>query len=290
MEDLFAKIIADFAAAGIENPRYELRLLLAHILRVSPAEINLNMSASFDLQDKLLPLCRQRISHKPLDKIVGYRDFYKDTFLVTKDVLSPRPDTEIIVEKTLEYLQGRQQPKILDLGTGSGCIICSLLHEMTKAKGTAVDISASAVKVAEQNARKIGLSERIKFVAADWFEADFPVLIADKFDVIGSNPPYIASADIATLQPEVRDYDPHLALDGGIDGLESYARIIEIAPLLLNEDGWLIFESGYGQAGKIAEIGRKRGFIVCETAKDLAGIERCVIMKKDVAKIKKVSI
>ena len=284
MADYFTEIVRKLASFGIENPRLEARILTAHVLKLRSDEVFAGISVSDEDKAKIEALLEERLKHKPLDKIIGYRAFYKANFIVDKNVLSPRPDTEILVEEALAYLQNICHPKILDLGTGSGCIIETLLSEMPTASGVAADISVEALKIAQQNAQNLRVTERLKFVQADWFNADFTSRINDVFDVIVSNPPYIPTSDIAGLDIEVREYDPLSALDGGKSGYESYLKIAEITPILLKDNGYILLEVGINQATDVQRIFAYQGLRHVKTVSDLAGIERCVIMQKQLQK------
>lgn len=287
MSDFFLHMVQSLAAEKIESPRLEARLILAEVLQCRPEEIYQDIMLTSEQQKKAKRMLDQRLRHKPLDKILGHREFYKYDFYVSEDVLSPRPDTEILVEKALEILRSISNVKILDLGCGSGCIIASLLKDLPDAKGCAVDISAKALAVAVKNADALQISKRLRFVMASWFEADFADIIGEKFDMIVSNPPYIPSDDIETLDTEVKDYDPRLALDGGKSGFDSYERIAQTASQLLSERGYVLLEAGVGQAQQIADIYISHGFKLLQLVNDLSGIARCVILQKAVAENKK---
>ncbi len=284
MTDYFTQIVQKLVQAGIENPRLEARILLAHILHCEPDEIFTGINISPENMQRTEVLLQQRLAHKPLDKIIGKRAFYKAEFKVNEQVLSPRPDTEILVEAALEYLQNKAKPHILDLGTGSGCIIETLLQEIPDAKAIAVDISAAALQVAKENAARLKVSERLRFINADWFSTDFVQQINATFDMVVSNPPYIPTAQIADLDVEVKDYDPLFALDGGTSGFDSYRRIADIAPQLLKESGYILLEAGINQVEAIRNIFIQSGLKHVKTVRDLAGIERCVIMQKELHK------
>jgi len=286
MTDFFSQIIRKLAAEKIENPRLEARLMMAEALHCRPEEIYQDIKLTQEEQAKVEAMLDERLRHKPLDKILGHREFYKYDFIVTEDVLSPRPDTEILVEEALEILKNIPKPKILDLGCGSGCIIETLLKELPAASGCAADISDKALAVAKQNAENLGVNDRLRLLNADWFADDFVAATGETFDMIVSNPPYIPSADIETLDTEVKNYDPLTALDGGKSGYDSYERIAQIAPEMLQNSGYILLEAGYGQAEKIADIYIKQGFKLLKIVDDLAGIERCVILQKAVAENK----
>ena len=278
MADIFSEVMQKLTAAGVESPRLETRLLIATAAGIEPAQVFSDIVLNDAQISEVRAMTAARTAHKPLDKILGRRGFYKAEFAVNEDVLSPRPDTEILVEKALQYLPQAAR-NVLDLGTGSGCIIESILLEKKDLCGVAVDVSAAALNTARQNAENLGIGARLRFVRADWFAADFAAKIGQKFDVIVSNPPYIPSADIATLAPEVKNYDPMQALDGGADGYASYRRIAELAPELLSAGGYILLEAGIGQAEEIADIFKRAGLTHIETAADLNGIARCVILQ-----------
>ena len=197
--------------------------------------------------------------------------------LVTPDVLVPRPETELLVECAAKLAGNIEKPELLDVGTGSGAIIVSLLDMLPNASGTAVDVSPGALKVAQHNAESIGVAQRLKFVRSDLY-ANLPQ--GAKFDVIISNPPYIPSADIGTLAADVKR-EPRLALDGGADGLKFYRRIIAGAPKYLNDNGFMAFEIGIHQGAPVADLCRQAGFSVVAVRHDYAGIERMVFAAKE---------
>ena len=280
MKDFFDNIIQKLSVAGITNPRLEARLIISEVVNCQPSEIHSAVKLTVKQQKDITHLISQRILHKPLDKILGHREFYKYDFLVNEDVLSPRADTEILVESVLQYADIKQKLKILDLGTGSGCIIETLLKELPNAEGYAVDISAKALQTAKQNAQRLNIIDRLHFVQADWFSDDFVSFFSSSFDMIVSNPPYIPSNDICKLDTEVKDYDPLLALDGGNDGYKSYCRIAELTPQLLNTNGYIFLEAGYGQAEHIADIFTVHNLKLLNIIADLSGTARCIILKK----------
>ena len=224
MSEDFSTVMQALIDAGIASPRLETRLLLAEVLQQKPSEINENTVLDGNQQTKVQKLLRRRLQHEPLDKILEHKEFYKFDFRVSKDVLSPRPDTEILVESALEYIPQEKKVKILDLGTGSGCIIISLLLERLNASGDGVDASVAALAVARDNMRQYDLDNRLELIKADWFDDDFMHEIKAPYDFIVTNPPYIKTAEIANLEIEVRQYDPLTALDGGKNGYESVWR------------------------------------------------------------------
>ena len=209
----------------------------------------------------------QRAVHVPLQHLLGYQDFMGLRFQVNEYVLIPRQDTEILVEEAMRYLHDGM--RILDLCTGSGCILLSLLHYSNDCEGTGVDISKEALQVAAQNAELLG-------IRADFLKSDLYEKVTGKFDLLVSNPPYIERKVIPTLMEEVREYDPYIALDGGEDGLDFYRRIIGGAQDYLKRGGQILMEIGSGQAKAVSELLREAGFKEIDVCRDFAGLDRVV--------------
>ncbi len=209
----------------------------------------------------------QRAVHVPLQHLLGYQDFMGLRFQVNEYVLIPRQDTEILVEEAMRYLHDGM--RILDLCTGSGCILLSLLHYSNDCEGVGVDISQEALQVAAQNAELLG-------IRADFLKSDLYEKVTGKFDLLVSNPPYIERAVIPTLMEEVREYDPYIALDGGEDGLDFYRRIIGGAQDYLKRGGQILMEIGSGQAKAVSELLYEAGFKEIDVCKDFAGLDRVV--------------
>ena len=251
--------------AGLERAKYEAWALANAALegRNSPL-----MDRSQPIAAGLLPtldrMLEQRVSRQPLSQITGKRSFWKHDFLVTRDTLDPRPDTETLVEAALQA----QWRSVLDLGTGTGAILISLLADRPEASGVGTDISEDALAVARQNAAKIGVNAL--FVESDWFAN-----VTGRFDLIVSNPPYIALSEMSDLQPEVRDWEPHLALTDGADGLSAYRQIAADAPAYLNAGGAVMVEIGWQQGETVSEIFRRAGAVV-EVLNDLNGHDRVI--------------
>lgn len=267
--------------AGIENARLEARIIFAHLLGCEIGNLSFCSSDPELLnEDKLKEIVSARLSHRPLDKILGIKGFYKYDFKVSEDVLSPRPDTEVLVEAASKYLKQNPESKILDLGTGSGCIILSLLSDYPQAKGVALDVSRKALEIAKMNAYQLGVDKQVTFVEGSWFDKDVVSKLGRNFDIIVSNPPYIPSSDISKLEKEVREHDPLRALDGGEDGLRDYRQISFLIHDLLIENGLLFLEVGIYQSAEVVKIFEKAGLELVKILKDLGGIERCVILKK----------
>ena len=216
---------------------------------------------------------RRRAAGEPLSRMVGRREFWGRAFRITPDVLDPRPETEGIVERALALFGERRDERlrILDLGVGSGALLCALLSEFPNARGLGVDISASAVRVARDNLDACSLADRAQARVGDWLgEVD------EIFDLIVSNPPYVASGDIAGLTREVRDHDPRLALDGGLDGLDAYRTILPASRPRLEPGGWIIVEHGRGQSASVLSIAAAVGYRERAAYADLAGEMRIV--------------
>lgn len=268
-----------FAEKGLENPRLDAEILLCSVLQCQ--RITLYVHFDQPLEEHELAQYRgyvaRRATAEPLAYILGSRAFMKYDFKVTPDVLVPRPETELLVECAAKLAGFIEKPEILDIGTGSGAIIVSLLDMLPKAHGTAVDVSPGALAVAKENAKQIGVDGRLDFVRSDLYAA---LPQGAKFDVIISNPPYIPSADISGLAADVRR-EPRLALDGGADGLNFYRRIIAGAPQYLKDDGFLAFEIGINQGKAVADLCRSHGFGVTALRHDYAGIERMVFAAKE---------
>ena len=263
----------DFEAAGIETAALDARILVGHCTGLSAAQM---IAAGTDVLtpaqfDAVTAAAKRRAGGEPVDLILGYRDFWKDRFAISQDVLSPRPETEGIIEQAITLIPPAQSQgiKILELGVGSGALILSLLREYETAVATGVDISSAALEVASGNAQALGLS--CDFVESDWFEN-----IEGRFDLIVSNQPYITDAEMTELSDEVALHDPHLALHGGVDGLDPYRTIAAQAGAYLNMGGHLILEIGYRQGADVSAILKAQGFGAVNIHKDLSGHDRIV--------------
>jgi release factor glutamine methyltransferase len=266
-------------AAGIDTPQLDARVLAGHALGIGRARLVADGERPLDSReiDALDALAARRIAHEPVARIVGAREFWSLSLAVSPAVLVPRPDTETVVELALDAVTasgGRQRPlRLLDIGTGSGALLLALLTELPAATGIGTDISEAALAVARDNAARLALDARCTFVACDIAQA-----VDGPFDLVVSNPPYITSAEIATLAPEVRDHDPRLALDGGPDGLAAYRTIAADAGRLLAPGGMLVAELGAGQEDAITRLFTQVGLAVPAPArKDLGGIARALL-------------
>ena len=223
--------------------------------------------------EKFKAMAERRLRGEPVDRILGEKEFFGLKFSLNAATLVPRPETELLVVRTLALLEGRHHKRILDLGTGTGCIAISVLTESPSAAAVAVDASGEALVCARANAERHGVTKRFEAREGSWFE---PLEAGDKFDVIVSNPPYIARKTIETLSPEVKDHDPRLALDGGPDGLDAYRVILADAARWLKSDGWVVVEIGADQGPQVGALMHKAGFEDVTVEKDLAGLDRVV--------------
>ncbi len=273
---MFEYLVKKLVEGKIQSPRLEARMIITHVLQI---DYNQDFEKHVFLEEekqKIKEMLLQRLCHKPLDKILGYKDFYKHSFVVSQDVLSPRADSEILVEKAIEISKQNNFKNVLELGVGSGCLLLSVVADLDFLQGVGLDKSSKAIEIAKKNAQNIGVENRTSFIEGDYFID----IIDGGFDMIITNPPYIPTADILELDKEVREYDPYIALDGGDDGYEHYIQIAKIAPKLLNEGGYILIEAGIGQAENISKIFEDNGLHHYKSYKDLSGINRCVILKK----------
>jgi release factor glutamine methyltransferase len=263
---------------GVESARLQIELLLAHVLQMPRLQLYLNFERVLtepELQT-LRELVRRRAQREPLQHIVGSTSFCGLEIAVSRDVLVPRPETEMLAERGWKFLQGlaTSSPLALDFGTGSGCLAIALAAKCARAQVHAVDISEAALTVARANAARHQVAQRVWFHQGDGFHA---VPGGLRFDLVIANPPYIATSELALLQPEVRDFDPRTALDGGLDGLDFYRRLsLETAPFLA-DGGRLLLEFGDGQEQPLAGIFEKQKWVVESVEPDYTGRPRILV-------------
>ncbi|MBI1261605.1 MAG: peptide chain release factor N(5)-glutamine methyltransferase [Rhizobiales bacterium] len=274
-EEAWRALAASLRAAGIDQAELDARLLVRAASGAS--ELDMIRDPQIEMRPeeaaRLDAMTARRLAREPVSRILGTREFWGLTFALGPATLDPRPDSETLVETALRYLPDDGTPaRVLDLGTGSGCLLLAILHEREQASGLGIDVAAEAVSVAQENARSLGLGERARFRRGNWATD-----IEATFDLVISNPPYIRHADIATLAPEVAHHDPVLALDGGDDGLAAYRAIIASLPGLLMPRGHAVFELGQGQAADVGALVNEAGLEVVELAPDLAGIGRVLV-------------
>ena len=271
--DLYTTGSEKLLRAGIAEAKLDARLLLEYVCGTDHSTLlaHPDKEVTDEERDKYLSMIDRRAAHEPVAYILGTWNFMGLDFKVNSDVLIPEQDTEILVEEALRNLEDGM--RVLDLCTGSGCIALSLLNYTNETRAVCTDISDKALAVAGMNAERLGLSDRTEFVRTDLF----PEESDGKFDLIVSNPPYIASKVIDTLAPEVRDYEPRLALDGSEDGLVFYRRIIEETPKFLYSSGYLLLEIGYDQGQAVKEmLEDKKVYHDIQVIKDLGGNDRVV--------------
>jgi release factor glutamine methyltransferase len=260
------------AESGIDNPRLESRLLLAHALGRTTEDLIRDLTTKAPPSDFDVLIAR-RATREPLAFILGWREFWSLRFHVSPATLIPRPDSETVIEAALALHPDPLAPiRVLDLGTGTGCLLLALLHERPSALGVGIDRSESAAHLARRNARDLRLAERATFVCGDWASS-----IGGRFDLVLSNPPYVATGALATLMQDVAAYEPRTALDGGSCGLAAYRAIIAALPRLLSPRGAAVLELGAGQSDAVGDISKAAGFRV-ELRADLSGTARAMIL------------
>jgi release factor glutamine methyltransferase len=263
-----------FRAAGLDSPELDARILVGHALGLDQATLaaaGARVLARRE-RDAVEALARRRLAREPVARIVGYKEFWSLKLSLTEATLVPRPETETVVEAALAAIDARRAHvrRIADLGTGSGALLLALMSELPSAFGIGTDTSERALAVACANAQRLGVAP-VAFVACDMAAA-----LRGPFDLIVSNPPYVRSGDIGTLAPEVRDFDPRLALDGGPDGLDCYRTIAAAVPALLAPDGVLVVELGSGQAPAVAALFAAAGLAPQAPRTDLHGVFRAL--------------
>ena len=268
--------IEQLRSASIENAEIDVDLLLAQVLhcdRLGLLRRSHDIVGTDDVTH-FLQLLESRGAGRPVSRILGRREFWSLNFEVTDAVLDPRSDSETLVEAILRRRTDRDRAlRILDLGSGSGCLLLALLSEFPNASGLGIDKSPLSVDVARRNANRLGLDDRSTFRVLDWSAG-----IQDRFDVMVANPPYIPSAEILGLAAEVRLHDPTPALDGGADGLDAYRQLVPLLPGLLVTQGIAAFECGIGQSASVQALISESGHGAAEIERDLSGIERCLVV------------
>lgn len=267
------------AAAGVEGPIRDARLLLEFATGIEIAQQIGHPGRQLSAEETawFRQLVDRRAMREPMAQILGRREFWSLEFKVTRHTLDPRPDSETLVRAVLDRIGNRATPvRILDFGTGTGCLLLALLHELPNATGVGVEGSPPACEIAQENACALGLDGRATFRNRDWENG-----IRERFNIIISNPPYIPTGDLPALQPEVLHFEPHLALDGGPDGLKAYRRLLPATARLLLDGGLAAFEVGIGQADSVAAIGVAAGLRHIATMSDLGGVPRVVLWEKE---------
>ena len=270
-----------FREAGLQTAALDARLLASHVCALTPEETiaKPRLMLSPEMTARINEAAARRLAGEPVSRIIGHREFWGLPFSLSPHTLDPRPETELLVEAVLDYVRAEglanSRLRVLDLGTGSGCLLGALLSELPLSTGVGVDRSEEALSIARENLRRLGLLKRASFLCADWAGS----LGDGSFDIIVCNPPYIGSSEIAGLEVEVKDFDPCLALDGGEDGLEAYRAILTQVFRVLRNKGFLIFETGYRQAQLVREMMAATlgtGSLEAQILTDLSGARRAV--------------
>lgn len=268
---------AAFQAAGIEAPLADARLLVAAAIGGSSAELLARPEEPLGraAAERLTAYADRRLRREPPGRILGRREFWGLSFRLSPETLEPRPDTETIVATALALTRrAGESASLLDLGTGSGCLLVALLSELPGATGLGVDRSLDALRTARANADACGVGGRASFAASNWADA-----VSARFDLVVANPPYIPTADIARLEPEVALHDPLPALDGGCDGLSAIRHILGALPALLRGDGYAVIEIGHDQATAAGDLARAGGLAVDRLVRDLGGRDRALVLR-----------
>ena len=261
----------------IANPQLDSEILLSNSIKRDKKHIILNPKEILNSEQlgKFKSLIERRKKSEPIAYLINKKEFWKDEFFVNKDVLIPRPDSELIIEQVLKIYSKDVQLQILDIGIGSGCILLSILKERSNFYGTGIDISKKSINVSKFNAKQLNLTNRVKF-----FHSSVDNFNNGKYDMIVSNPPYIESLNLKYLEKDVVNFEPKLALSGGFDGFSKIRKVISKASVLIKKNGKFILEIGFNQKNKVKKILKKEGFYVNKSIKDYGNNDRCIISTK----------
>ena len=264
-------------ASNIANPYLDSEILLSKSINKDKKHIILNPKEILERKqlNNFINLIDRRKKGEPIAYIIKKKEFWKNVFYVNKNVLIPRPDTELIIEQVLNIYLKNSQLQVLDIGTGSGCILLSILKERSNFYGTGIDISKKSINVSKFNAKKLNLTNRVKF-----YNSDIDNFKIGKYDLIVSNPPYIKLLNLKYLEREIVNFEPKLALSGGFDGFSKIRKVISKASNLIKKNGKFILEIGFNQKNKVKEILKKEGFYINKTLKDYGNNDRCIISTK----------
>ncbi|MDC3295951.1 peptide chain release factor N(5)-glutamine methyltransferase [Candidatus Pelagibacter sp.] len=261
----------------IANPQLDSEILLSNLIKRDKKHIILNPKEILNLEQlgKFKSLIERRKKGEPIAYLINKKEFWKDEFFVNKDVLIPRPDSELIIEQVLKIYSKDIQLQVLDIGTGSGCILLSILKERSNFYGTGIDISKKSINVSKFNAKQLNLTNRVKF-----FHSSVDNFNNGKYDIIVSNPPYIEQLSLKYLEKDVVNFEPKLALSGGFDGFSKIRKVINKASTLIKKNGKFILEIGFNQKNKVIKILKEEGFYVNKAIKDYGNNDRCIISTK----------
>ncbi|MEE2997317.1 MAG: peptide chain release factor N(5)-glutamine methyltransferase [Pseudomonadota bacterium] len=279
LRNVLRKAIPPLSAAGIEDAAADARILASAAFGLSREDMLRDPDAllSMDVVSVFREMIGRRHAREPVSRILGKREFFSLEFEVVQATLDPRPDSETVVEAALDIAKGvASDLRILDIGTGTGCLLLSAMHRLPAVHGVGTDIDPEAVACAGRNASTLGLADRVEFHSTTWTEG-----VKAPFDIVLSNPPYIPSEDIPGLAPEVKEHDPTVALDGGVDGMEAYRMLAKCIGPVLSPGGTVILETGPGQARRVATIFNAAGYRFDGSRRDLAGHERALILSHD---------
>ena len=277
IEQTLNKAVSILFENNIQNPYLDSEILLSKVINKDRKYILLNSKENLKTVylDRFNNFIKRRKKGEPIAYITNKKEFWKDTFYVNKNVLIPRPDTELIVEQALKYSSKDSQLQILDIGTGSGCILLSILNERPNFYGTGIDISKKTITICKYNAKLLNLTNRVKF-----YNSDVDNFENGKYDIIVSTPPYIEFNNLKYLEKDVVNFEPKLALSGGFDGFSEIRKVIKKASDLIKINGKLIIEIGFNQKSKALELLKKNGFYINKTLKDYGKNDRCIISTK----------
>ena len=261
----------------IANPQLDSEILLSNSIKRDKKHIILNPKEVLNSEqlEKFKSLIERRKKGEPIAYLINKKEFWKDEFFVNKDVLIPRPDSELIIEQILKIYSKDDQLQVLDIGTGSGCILLSILKERSNFYGTGIDISKKSINVSKFNAKQLNLTNRVKF-----FHSSVDNFNNGKYDMIVSNPPYIKQLSLKYLEKDVVNFEPKLALNGGFDGFSKIRKVINKASILIKKNGKFILEIGFNQKNKVIKILKEEGFYVNKAIKDYGNNDRCIVSTK----------
>jgi release factor glutamine methyltransferase len=277
IENILSEGINILQKNKIANPQLDSEILLSNSIKRDKKHIILNPKEilNSDQLVKFKSLIERRKKGEPIAYLINKKEFWKDEFFVNKDVLIPRPDSELIIEQVLKIYSKDDQLQVLDIGTGSGCILLSILKERSNFYGTGIDISKKSINVSKFNAKQLNLTNRVKF-----FHSSVDNFNNGKYDIIVSNPPYIEQLSLKYLEKDVVNFEPKLALSGGFDGFSKIRKVINKASILIKKNGKFILEIGFNQKNKVIKILKEEGFYVNKAIKDYGNNDRCIISTK----------
>ena len=269
-----AKILKD---KYFKTPYLDSEILMSKVIEKDNKYLLLNQNEKIQIKDfkYFIKLIKERSNGKPIAYLINKKFFWNYEFFVNKSTLIPRPDTELIIEKVLDLTKSKDKMRVLDIGVGSGCILLSILKERKNFYGTGIDICKNCIKISKINATKLSLSQRVKF-----FKSDVDKFFFGKYDLIVSNPPYISKNNLKYLDNEIVDYEPIIALNGGLDGLSEIRKVVKKSSELIKKNGKLILEIGFDQKNKVLKLLKKEGFYINNTYQDLAKNDRCIVSTK----------